>query len=242
MQEKIYQMLFNSDDVTWQTMLYELVKKEDMDPWDIDVTAITKKYIEILKELKAHDFRVSGKVLLAAAILLRIKSNRLVGADLDQFDRMLQEPEEIEDVLDTYEDDLYRRDEGNPNLIPRTPQPRKRKVSIFDLVNALEKALEVKQRRVIQRIPIVMHAPEKTRDISEIIKDLYFKIKKIFGVKGVKTLRFSQLIPSDKKDDKVYTFIPLLHLCNQRKVDLNQEMHFGEIDVVLRAELEKQLK
>ena len=35
------------------------------------------------------------------------------------------------------------------------------------------------------------------------------------------------------KEDKVFTFIPLLHLTNQRKIDLNQENHFGEIEIVL---------
>ena len=36
---------------------------------------------------------------------------------------------------------------GKPQIYPRTPQPRKRKVSVFDLVQALEKALEVENRR-----------------------------------------------------------------------------------------------
>lgn len=31
--------------------------------------------------------------------------------------------------------------------------------------------------------------------------------------------------------DKVYTFIPLLHLAHQQKVDLEQKEQFGEIDI-----------
>ena len=46
----------------------------------------------------------------------------------------------------------YEKEE-NAQLIPRIPQPRKRKVSIYDLVGALQKALEVKKRRVIRSIP-----------------------------------------------------------------------------------------
>ena len=49
-----------------------------------------------------------------------------------------------------------------------------------------------------------------------------------------KTLTFTQLIPSDAKKDKVLTFIPLLHLTNQRKIDLIQEKHFSEIEIKLR--------
>ena len=51
----------------------------------------------------------------------------------------------------------------------------------------------------------------------------------------MKNLNFSGLLPSDDKLDKVYTFISLLHLKNQKKIDLLQKEHFGEIDIVLRA-------
>ena len=40
-------------------------------------------------------------------------------------------------------------------------------------------------------------------------------------------------MPSDSKEDKIYTFIPLLHLDHQRAVDLTQKKHFGEIEIEL---------
>ncbi len=144
--EKIFEILFSKDEVTWQGLLYELVKTEQMDPWNINVSMLTKKYIEIIKKLKELDFRVSGKVLLAAAILLKIKSNRLLNEDLSEFDRLLTESEEgLLEELDLEEEQNYRGNAEKPILIPRTPQPRKRKVSIYDLMGALEKALEVKK-------------------------------------------------------------------------------------------------
>ena len=83
--EKIFNVIFSkADEVTWQSIIYELVKSEQMDPWDIDISLLTQKYIEILRSLKEHDFRVSGKVLLAAAILLKIKSTKLVGEELNR--------------------------------------------------------------------------------------------------------------------------------------------------------------
>ena len=48
-------------------------------------------------------------------------------------------------------------------------------------------------------------------------------------------LTFTKLIPSNSREDKVYTFIPLLHLTNQRRIDLEQEKHFGEIEVYLKT-------
>ena len=53
-----------------------------------------------------------------------------------------------------------------------------------------------------------------------------------------KRLTFSQLVPSNTKEDKIYTFIPLLHLTTQRKIDLTQQEHFGEIEIMLNTKKE----
>jgi len=236
--ERIFQILYNQDEVTWQTLLYELIKKEQMNPWDVNISLLTKKYIETIKKLKELDFRISGKVLLAAAILLKLKSNRLLNEDLSELDRLLTESEEeLIDELDL-EEPQRPREEKHP-LIPRTPQPRKRKVSVFDLVKALEKALEVKQRRVMNSIPPMnVKIPEKERDITQIIREVYNKIISYFNYNRQNKLTFTQLVPSQTKEDKIFTFIPLLHLTNQRKVDLEQKEHFGEIEIMINTQKE----
>ncbi len=234
MPERIFNIIFNEDEVTWQTLLLELVKAEDMDPWDIDVSELSHKYIGMVKEMRKTDLRVSGKVLLAASILLRIKSQRFLNDDIASFDNMMYEPEEETDFLEEGEGqkidrDLYKK----LKLIPKTPQPRKRKVSIYDLVDALQQALEVNKRR-IERIPVVnIQIPEKKVDISQIMGNVFGKIMGIFKTEGKKTVKFSQLVPDDTKAGKVYTFIPLLHLYNQRKIDLEQEGHFADFDILL---------
>lgn len=243
MQEKIFQLLFDKDEVTWQSLIHELIKTEQMDPWDIDVSLLTKKYIAIISKLKELDFRISGKVLLAAAILLKMKSNRLIGEDLTQFDRLIAGTEE--QLLEEFEDLTEKPElEEKPALIPRTPQPRKRKVSIYDLVEALEKALEVKQRRVMHSIPpLDVEVPKKTKDITQVIREVYGKIKSFFFKNQKNKLMFSQLVPSDKKEDKIYTFIPLLHLDHQRKINLEQEEPFSDIEIMLHSkkDVEKEL-
>ena len=243
MQQKIFQILFEEDEVTWQSIIYRLIKEENMDPWDVDISLLTKKYIKMLKKLKEMDFRISGKVLLAAAILLKIKSNRLVGEDLSEFDKLIASAEAHEDEFgDEFYDQLEREFDElysgakfvKPRLIPKTPQPRTRKVSVYDLIEALNVALEVKKRRVLRTMPAKkIEIPEKTVDITEVIKEVYEKIKKILA-EGTKKLFFNQLVPSESKEDKVMTFIPLLHLTNERRIALNQRKHFGPIEVVLR--------
>lgn len=212
-----------------------------MDPWDVDISRIAKRYIELVKTLEEHDFRLSGKVLLAAAILLKMKSSKMVNEDIGELDRLIKGEEPQDDLLfeeqDTYADE--RAEAEGASLIPRTPQPRTRKVSIFDLVKALEKALEVKHRRIHNAMPPApLPQQKKMKDITLLIRDIYGKIKVFFGAEPKGKLTFSQLVPSQERDDKVHTFIPLLHLSQQRKIDLSQDAPFGEIGVSLAVKEE----
>jgi len=237
MQDRILDLLMNQDEISWQSIIYDLVKTEQMDPWDVNVSLLAQRFLDRLREFKGMDLKVSGKVVLAAAILLKIKSKRLVGADLDNLDRMFAQGDESEEEMydELMKDGRKEREPYDPQkLIPRTPQPRKRKVSIYDLVGALQKAMEVKKRKIIREIPpMEIDIPEKKFDIGDVIKNVYGRIKFFFTKNQGTKLTFSKLLPENaSKDDKVYTFIPLLHLTNQRKIDLEQEQHFEEIEIV----------
>ncbi len=238
MQEKLFEIIFEKDEVTWQTMLYSLVKEEGMDPWDIDVSMLTRRYIDMLKKLKEVNFRISGKVVLAAAILLKIKSTRLVKEEIGELDRLMAPQEE--ESAESFYDDLEKAHEQHqdvPELIPRTPLPRKRKISIYDLVGALQKALEVKDRRFLKHpAPVRINLQERKVDITKLISGTYERILAMSS--GGNAVTFSQLLSSDSKLDKIYTFIPLLHLSNHdvRKISLVQQEPFGEISIVLRSE------
>jgi len=249
-QDELFDMLFNQDEVTWQTMLYDLVKSEQMDPWDINISLLAQRFLDTIHDLRQEDFRISGRIVLAAAVLLKIKSKRLVAEDMLNLDRLINPPEEDEEgLLDELTDEFAGQREvlKGVDLIPRTPQPRKRKVSIYDLVDALQKAMDVKKRRVMRDIPsIEVKVPEKKVDISELIGGVYGKIRNFFAKQNKTKLSFHHLVPSDTKEDKVFTFIPLLHLENERKIDLLQQRHFGEIHIEMlkhsvKKEIDKEL-
>ena len=242
MHDKIFDMLVNREEITWQTIIFDSIKQENMDPWDVNLTLLAQRFIDMVKKLKETDFRISGRIILAAAILLRLKSTKLIDEDINELDRLIaMEKQTEESFYEELESEIAAGAMINPenknryDLIPRTPQPRKRKISVYDLVDALNKALEVKTRRegrVPEDAPEV-RAPEKVVDISIIINDIYNQIKNYYIDKKEAKLTFSQLLPSDSAEDKVYTFLPLLHLTNQRKIDLEQQEHFGEISIFL---------
>lgn len=235
MQDKLLEMLMQKDEITWQTIILDLIKTGEMDPWDIDISILSNKYLDIVKKMQESNLFISGKVILASAILLKIKSEKLLVEGIASLDNLMFPPDDIEE-LGQFIDDKRITLDADPKLTIKTPQARKKKVSVDDLIGALEKALEVNERRLLRlaersRIPENLIIPEKPIDITLIIKQLYEKIKVVFTKKPVIT--FSELVSSNKKMEKLATFVPLLHLSNQEKVDLTQQEHFGEIYIKL---------
>ncbi|MEM4637843.1 MAG: segregation/condensation protein A [Candidatus Woesearchaeota archaeon] len=228
--DKIFSIIFVEDELSWKDLIYKLINEEQMDPWNIDISILAQKFLEMLKKLKELDFRISGKMILASAILLKMKSEILIEQDIPRLDGMINNEENIlED--ENYDNSKPLNPAELPKIYPRTPQPRKRKVSVYDLVNALEKALEVESRRkkyVAEAKKITLILPEKKFDLGKAMLMIYKNIEKHYS-KNNDFLTFDKLVPSDSKIDKVTTFVPLLHLDTQRKIDLEQKKHFDTI-------------
>ena len=234
MQEKIFDMLLEKGEVGWKDIIYDLIKSEQMDPWDVNVTILTQKYISLIKKMQEHDLIISGKVLLAAALLLKIKSSHLIDNDIARLDNLMNpSEEEIEDELwDEIEGPERRKNKEQYVLIPRNPQPRNRKVSVNDLVNALQRAMTSKKRVLAKMKPVKFTLPKGKIDIAAAIEEMFQKV--VYYSKKEEKLTFTQLLPPRAgKHEKVYSFIPLLHLENQQKVGMSQEKPFAEIHVEL---------
>ncbi len=239
-QEQLLDIIVKKDDVSWKALIFGLIESEQMDPWDISISLLSRRFLDELKRLKEMDFRISGKVVLASAILLKLKADRLQTEDLAALDNIIQS---VEEPMELGLDDLTRYTEEHtpeelPALIPRTPQPRKRKVSVYDLVEALEEALELeanRPERTPARVLDTIEPPENHIDISVIIREIYDKVHHHYEVRKnpAGSLRFTHLTRSEDPRDKVMTFIPLLHLETARKVEMEQAEHFGPINVHL---------
>ncbi len=237
MENKIFSILMEQEEITWKNVIYDLVRTEQMNPWDIDLCHLTQRFIQRLNQLRETNFKLSGKAVLAAALLLKIKANRLVGEDLEALDALIAQKDINEqEFYDNLAAEMRAPgsipDNEKLQLIPRTPQPRQRKVSIFDLVQALEQALEVKKRRLLKHMPLQnITIPYKKRDITLCIKRLYKTILEAFGARKI-PVQFEDLLDKNHtKEDKVFTFIPLLHLANDCKIELEQDKPFSNIKI-----------
>ena len=232
-QTKALDFLLKEDEITWQTILMELVKSGEMDPWNLDISMIAQQYLQTIKEMKKVHLHLSGKILLASALLLKLKADKLLTEGIGQIDRYLFPHEDVENLEEFMHQNKRIYLDTKPVLIIKTPQARKRKVNLEDLLSALDKALEVSERRILRKVSRddfpeeFLPSEEKYVDVIVVIEDLYRRVCSLFKDKDL--LMFSDLV--DKKDKKalIATFLPLLYLYHQDKIDLEQKEAFGEI-------------
>lgn len=209
------------EEITPIDILLQLVQMGRVDPWNIDIVDLTEKYIQRLREMKELDLRVSARAILAASILVRMKSEAL-----------LQEEEEGEE--EDSEEERIRVE-----VEPLAPPLRRveRYYTFDDLIEALMDALEEAERRKPRKkkreeIEEEVFVVEDFRvDIEKHVNRLYEIVKKIYA-ETRKPIRFWDLVFDNTPKVIARTFLYLLFLANMGKVDLVQEEPFGEILVV----------
>jgi segregation and condensation protein A len=235
-QEQVHDIIF-SREIEWQEIIYDLINTEQLDPWDVDISVLTDKFLKKIEEYDEMDFFISSKVLLAASLLLRIKSEFLLNKYVRNIDEILfgkKEKQKIE-VEKIYID-------GNiPTLIPKTPLPRFKKVSLKELIDSLNKAIITENRRIKKEIlntnalrETGISLPKRKFNITDKLKEIHEKIVSYFSTnKDFKKITYTSLIGKDK-EERIASFFPLLQLENNKKIWLEQEKHFDEIHIWLK--------
>lgn len=247
----------------WQSLIYELINSEQLDPWDIDIVVLTKKYFERIAEMEENlesgdesgeevDFYISSKVLLAAALLLRIKSEFLLNKYIKSIDEILfgkkDEKKYVLEKIEINEDEL-------PLLIPKTPLPRARRITLSELMNALNKAINTESRRIKREVSIkrakklseIDFPTFRRTDLKDRIRQFYARIltslKKTSNgpEKNLNKVCYSHLAGKEK-EEKISCFLPVLHLSNSKKLWLEQEKHLDEIWIYLYEYFDKNRK
>lgn len=222
----------------WQVIIYDLINSEQLDPWDINVIVLTRKYFEKLEEMEERDYYISSRVLLAAALLLRIKSEFLLNKHIKSIDEILfgkkdEEKKEIEHI-EIDEDEL-------PILMPKTPLSRQRRITLPELMSALNKAIDTESRRIKREVAVKRAKRLSEVDIPQFrkinLKDrirwFYAKILTALKKKEkINRVGYSKLVGSER-EEKLACFLPLLHLSYAQKLWLEQQEHLDEIWIYL---------
>lgn len=235
-QEQLHDILF-SRQLGWQEIIYDLINTEQMDPWNINIIILTDKYLDRIKNIEEEDFFVSSKVLLAASLLLRIKSEILLNKYITSIDDILFGKKEEK----RYEVERIEMDEIVPELVPKSPLPRFKRVTLKELMESLNKAIVTENRRIRKEIvnknalrESSISLPKKKFSLKDKILEIYEGLVKYFGEDGNrKRVSFTEFVGNDK-EQRIISFSSLLHLDNQKKVWLEQEKHFEDFYIWLK--------
>ena len=234
-QEQVHDILF-SRELGWQEILYDLINTEQLDPWDVNIMVLSDKYLEKIQKLEEADFFVSSKVLLAAALLLRIKSEILLNKYIKSIDEILFGKKEEK----KYSFERIELDEEIPELIPKSPIPRFKKVTLKELIESLNKAITTENRRIKKEIinnnalrESSISIPKQTISIKDKIQAIYHRLIGHLKKNELHKVSYSEFISGDR-EEKILSFFPLLQLDHQKKVWLEQESHAHEIYIWLK--------
>lgn len=235
-QEQIHDLLFNRE-LGWQEIIYDLINTEQLDPWDIDIILLSDKYLEKIGKLEEADFFVSSKVLLAASLLLRIKSEILLNRYIKSIDEILFGKKE----QSKYSLERIELEENIPELIPRSPLPRFRKVTLKELMESLNKAIVTENRRIKKEIvsrnairETGFSLPKRKFSIKDKIIEVYRNLTDFFKQDRKKNkVSYDEFVNNDRTE-KIFSFLPLLYLEEQKKVWLEQEKPFEDVYIWLK--------
>ncbi|MCC7570070.1 segregation/condensation protein A [Candidatus Micrarchaeota archaeon] len=209
---------------SWKEMLLDLVTKQELNPWDIDINALSESFVEEIKKMQRIDFHMPANLILAASILLRFKSYRL------EF-----EPDIIA------EDEVYIEDDGPVEVTMlelHKRLPRKRPVTLNELLVAMDQVFKKEEERAVilaeRRAREASKKPYKKMVVQVSKYDIEKEQERTLelikqNVDDKKLITFSHLKELRKDDSAVYTLLPLLYIYQKGMIDIKQKTMFNEI-------------
>jgi len=210
-------------------LLLHLIKKNEVDIYDIPIAVITEQYIACLDMLKEMNLDVAGEFLVVAATLVHIKSKMLLPVDAEA-------EEEGEDGLDPraelvrrlleyqrYKDAAIELNErmmlGRDVFFKGTPVPFGEleeeaglvNVSVFDLMEAL--------KGILARAP-----KERTIEFTAERFKIADKISYVMEVVGnANSAEFTSLFPDGAmRGEIIVTFLAILELAKMLLIKIHQ--------------------
>jgi chromatin segregation and condensation protein Rec8/ScpA/Scc1 (kleisin family) len=221
---------------SWEQIIYQVVAINDLDPWNLDLNALSRGFAEYIASIEELDFRVPAKWIMIAAVLLRMKSDyikvmKMDSVPQDEFmDLNELEDAEIEDIDATE----LQADDVEPIGVTARRKPVRR-ITVTELVDSLRRVLASEHRRELKVRKARGKISIRTDDIAVRIDKLYSRISDMLNGMRDKKVAFSSVVDKWERGSIIDHFMPLMHLDNQRKVECAQKEIFDEIFIRKKA-------
>jgi len=221
-------------------LLLHLIRKNEVDIYDIPVAVITGQYLEYVEMMKALNMEVVGEFLVMAATLIQIKSKMLLppqAGDEEEEDPRLEIAlplleyirfKEAAGWLDErpwLERDVYLRGENDDISPPNQEELTLFNLNLFELIDAFKEVLEKSAR--VKDHTVRVEAASLADRVAEIMERL----------RTVENVRFTELFDPDLGiGDLVLTFLAVLELARMGFARIYQEAGFSPIRLQSRKE------
>jgi segregation and condensation protein A len=215
-------------------LLLHLIRRNQVDIYDIPIATITDQYLEYLKMMRSLNLDVAGEFLLMAATLLHIKSKTLLPLPPEEEEEGGEDPRaELVNRLLEYQKykeaatRLHERDMLDRDIFVHTNQAEESEdrglveVGVFELIEAL--------KDVLNRASI-----EGAYDITLdriTIEERITQILEAIELEGSGLLFTSLFSGVSSKEDIIVTFLALLELIKMRMIKVYQRTPFGPIEI-----------
>jgi segregation and condensation protein A len=225
-------------------LLLHLIKKNEVDIYNIPIAAITRQYLEYMELMKELNLDIAGEFLVMAATLLQIKSRMLLPVQKEEEEAELEDPraELVRRLLEyqRYRDasfqlstrnllgrDVFARKFDSPELAELAPKEEPADVELFELIEAFQK--------VLARVSVETFHNVITDGIS-----IAERISQVLSVlHELNTVSFDSLFTEGMtRDLLVVTFLSVLELTKMKLINIVQVERLGTIWLSLKNQEE----
>ena len=227
-------------------LLLHLIEKNDVDIYDIPISTITSQYMDYIESMKEFDMELASDFLVMGATLVSIKSRMMLPgmqAALGSGEDVVDPREELVISLMRYKrcrifasDLKERRDKfdgarfryaSTAKSLGITIAPSEQAFSIEEFNEAVAIINERNDSRFTDITAKIKHILRKDKmSVKERIKSIWRSIT------GKGKILFSSLFGKKaEKMDKVVSFLAVLELVRDNKINVEQDRNFGEISI-----------
>ncbi len=239
---KIYEVKIDVFEGPMDLLLY-LIRKDELDVYDIPIAHITKHYLNFLGQIHLLDIEQASDFILMAATLMRIKSQMMLpqeqidlvdGEDGDlreELIRRLMEYQQFKEMAEWLGNqkrarrDIFLCNQGlRQESIADDSTPMLSDINLFDLLKAYKKTLEI--------IPVdeVHEIIGEQISVEECV-ELIIKM-----LKECERIRFADVIHGRSRNGFVSTFVGMLELLKSQRVHVQQSRPFDDIWIEQRSD------
>lgn len=224
-------------------LLLHLIKKSEVNIYDISIEEITKQYLDYISAMERLDLDIASEYLIMAAELIEIKSAMLLPRPvLEDEDVYEEDPKEkliarlLEykkykemtsefKKLEEMRKEVYTKESSDLSEYKQTDTVDLGDVDLNSLLDAFNKFLE---RKKLEE-PLNTKITKKEYSISERSSEIKNILKK------KKAVKFEELFEQYNKDYVVVTFLSILTMAKKQELIIKQENNFDNIIISLKG-------